>query len=318
MNNYLKAKDSKSKRTRTQDADFWDRFAEGVYLKDMPTARLDVSQFAPCSFARIRTREGLPGVTRGEGAEHDYLVFLQFMEIPFLTQYLENKKVSEGVYPVGGVSVFRLEERPRAFLPNPFDSLVLRVSQTALDEITYSHRMPRLNRLAWPLGHPDPIVHSLGQTLVSTLEQPNHSSKLFVDHVLHALSCHFVCSYGGTTRSPKHAQGGLTAHQVRRATEFLDAHLDADIDLQQVAETCELSVSHFARAFRQTFQKPPYRWLIERRIDKAQDLIAKSRLPIADIAIQCGFTDQSGLNRSFKRIHGVTPGTWRRTTTKRT
>nr|WP_236657584.1 AraC family transcriptional regulator [Acidisarcina polymorpha] len=84
-----------------------------------------------------------------------------------------------------------------------------------------------------------------------------------------------------------------------------------------MAETCEFSLSHFARAFRQTFGKPPYRWLIERRIDKAQDLIAKSRLPIADIAIQCGFTDQSGLNRSFKRIHGVTPGTWWRTTTKR-
>jgi transcriptional regulator GlxA family with amidase domain len=154
----------------------------------------------------------------------------------------------------------------------------------------------------------------LGQTLISTLEQPNYASKLFIDHVLHALNCHFVCSYGGIRKSAKHSQGGLTAQQVRRATEFLDAHLDGDIDLRQVAEACELSVSHFARSFRQTFHKPPYRWLIERRIDRARDLMKNSRLALAEIAIRCGFTDQSGLNRSFKRIHGVAPGTWRRAT----
>jgi len=99
---------------------------------------------------------------------------------------------------------------------------------------------------------------------------------------------------------------------MRKATEFLGAHLDGNIDLQQVAEACDLSVSHFARAFKQTFRRPPYKWLIERRVDSARDLMTNSRLPLADIAIQCGFADQSALNRSFKRIHGVAPGIWRR------
>jgi AraC family transcriptional regulator len=137
------------------------------------------------------------------------------------------------------------------------------------------------------------------------------------DHILQALNHRFVSSYGGIRQASKHTQGGLTAWQVRRATEFLNAHLAEDIDLQQVAEECELSVSHFARAFKVTFGKPPYQWLIKRRIDKAQDLMARSRQSLAEIALQCGFTDQSGLNRSFKRIHGVTPGMWRRTTTSR-
>jgi transcriptional regulator GlxA family with amidase domain len=99
---------------------------------------------------------------------------------------------------------------------------------------------------------------------------------------------------------------------MRRATELLEASLDGNIALQQVAEACELSISHFARAFKQTFRTPPYRWLIERRVDRARDLMTNSRLPLADIAIRCGFADQSALNRSFKRIHGVAPGTWRR------
>jgi transcriptional regulator GlxA family with amidase domain len=129
---------------------------------------------------------------------------------------------------------------------------------------------------------------------------------------LQALNSHFVCSYGGVRMSAPQFRGGLSSLQRRRATELLEAHLDGDIALQQVAEACELSVSHFARAFKQTFHVPPYRWLIERRVDRARDLMTNSRLPLADIAIRCGFADQSALNRSFKRIHGVTPRTWRR------
>jgi AraC family transcriptional regulator len=292
---------------------FWDQFAKNMYLKEMHTARLNVSELSPSSFARIRSGEGLPEITSGSSAARNYMVALQLREIPYVEQFLGNKKVSQGLYPVGGVSVLNFEDRPRIFLPNPFDTLVLHVTQATLDEVAYSHRLPRVDRLVWPLGHLDPVVHNLGQTLISTLEQPNHASKLFIDHVWHALNCHFVCTYGGIRQSPRHARGGLTAQQVRKATEFLDAHLDGDIDLQSIAKTCELSVSHFARAFRQTLGKPPYRWLIGRRIDKARDLMTNSRLPLAEIALRCGFTDQSGLNRSFKRIHGVAPGTWRRT-----
>ncbi len=121
------------------------------------------------------------------------------------------------------------------------------------------------------------------------LEQPTHTSKIFVDHVLHALNCHFVCSYGGVTTSAPDYRGGLSPLQMQRATEFLEAHLDGNITLRHVAEACELSVSHFARAFKQTFHKPPYKWLTELRVDRATDLMTNSRLPLADIAIQCGF-----------------------------
>jgi len=291
---------------------FWDQFEKGLYVKEMASASLTISRFAPFSFGRIRTEEGLPAVTRGDGAARDYMVALQLAEIPTIEQFLGRKKVSQGYYPVGGVSVLRLEERPGIFLPGPFDTLVLHLTQGALDEVAASHRMRRVERLSESFGQPDPIVHHLGQVLLTTLHQP-HANKLFVDHVLHALHCHFVCSYGGITPVARPAQGGLTAQQMRRATEFLDIHLDGDIDLQQVADVCGLSLSHFARAFRQTYDKPPYRWLIERRVDKARDLLMNSRLPLADIAVRCGFTDQSGLNRSFKRIYGVTPGMWRRT-----
>jgi AraC-like DNA-binding protein len=289
----------------------WNQLAETMYLKDSPAAEVRLSQRASFSFGRFKSSEGLPEIARPVVGECGYIVVLQLKAIPFIEQFFGNKKVSSGSYPIGGVSAIDLQEEPAVLLPSPFDALVLYVTQSALDEVAYAHQAPRVERLVWPLGKLDSVVYHLGNTLLSSLEQTHHISKIFLDHVLYALNCHLVCSYGGVTTLAPRFRGGLSPQQMRRATEILEAHLDGNIVLQQVAEACELSISHFARAFKQTFRRPPYKWLTERRVDRARDLMTNTRLPLADIAIQCGFTDQSALNRSFKRIHGVSPGHWR-------
>jgi AraC family transcriptional regulator len=290
----------------------WSQLAEVLYLKDLPTAEVRLSRRASFSFGRIQSTEGLPEISQPVVGERGHIVVVQLQPISFIEQFFGKKKVSSGPYPVGGVSAIDLTEEPAVLLPSPFDALVLNITQAALDEVAYAHGASRVQRLVWPQGAFDSVVYHLGQTLMSALERPTHASKIFLDHVFLALNSHFVCAYGGVRMSAPQFRGGLSSLQTRRATELLEAHLDGDIALQQVAEACELSVSHFARAFKQTFRKPPYRWVIERRVDRARDLMANSRLPLADIAIQCGFADQSALNRSFKKIHGVTPGIWRR------
>jgi hypothetical protein len=92
---------------------------------------------------------------------------------------------------VGGVSVLNLQERPAVAFRNPFDTLVLHVTQAALNEVAYEHRMPRAEPLVWPFGHFDSVVYNLGQTLLASLAQTNYVSKIFVDHVLHAFEQSF-------------------------------------------------------------------------------------------------------------------------------
>jgi len=294
----------------------WKKLAEAMYLKDSPAAEVKLSEHASCSFGRFQSSEGLPEIARPISGEKGFIVALQLKAIPYIEQFFGREKVSSGSYPVGGVSAIDLGEEPAVLLPNPFDALVLYVTQATLDEVAYAHGARRVEQLVWPLGHFDLVVYHLGKTLLSSLEEPHHTSKLVVDHVLHALNCHFVCTYGGVKISGPQFRGGLSSLQKRRATELLEANLDGKIALHQVAEACDLSVGHFARAFRQTFRRPPYKWLTERRVERARDLMTNSRLPLADIAIQSGFADQSALNRTFKRLHGVAPGIWRRTTTR--
>lgn len=294
----------------------WNQLADNMYFHALPTAEVKISDVAPFSFAQLKSGEGLPEIARPLTGESGHIVALQLEAIPYIEQFFGKRKVASGSYPVGAVNAIDLQDEPAVLLPHPFDALIVHVTRGALEDIAYEHRSPRVERLNWPLGHPDTIVYHLAKTLSATLERPGHASKIFVDHVLHALNCHLVSSYGGVNTSSARFLGGLSRAQTRLSKDLLEANLDGNIALGRVAKACGLSTSHFTRAFKETFGKPPHRWLTERRLDRAKDLMANSRLPLVDIAARCGFADQSALNRSFRRVYGISPGQWRRKTTR--
>jgi AraC family transcriptional regulator len=149
-------------------------------------------------------------------------------------------------------------------------------------------------------------------TVLSSLQRSQPAPKIFLDYIGQAIIAHATQVYGGTAISPNPVRGQLAPWQARRAREFLSANLSGEVSLASVAAECNLSVSHFAHAFRRTFGRPPHRWLMERRIDAVKHILLTSRLTLAEIAIECGFADQSALNRSFKRVLGESPGAWRK------
>jgi AraC family transcriptional regulator len=106
--------------------------------------------------------------------------------------------------------------------------------------------------------------------------------------------------------------GQLAPWQVRRTAEMIRENLGGNIHLCDLARECRLSVSHFTRAFRKSFGMSASRWLLERRIDHSKALLVTTDLPISDIAIRCGYSDQTAFTRAFGRIVGESPGRWRR------
>ena len=68
----------------------------------------------------------------------------------------------------------------------------------------------------------------------------------------------------------------------------------------------------FFRAFRQTFGETPLAYIMERRIRRAQDLMLTSRVPLSQVALECGMCDQAHFCRVFRRIVGINPNAWRR------
>jgi AraC-like DNA-binding protein len=107
-------------------------------------------------------------------------------------------------------------------------------------------------------------------------------------------------------------RGGLAPFQARRLVEHIDAHLAERITLSQLARMAGLSTGHFSRAFKQTFGVPTHTYLIRRRVQRAQSVMLSTQLPLSDIALACGLSDQSHFTRLFHRIVGETPNAWRR------
>jgi AraC-like DNA-binding protein len=73
-----------------------------------------------------------------------------------------------------------------------------------------------------------------------------------------------------------------------------------------------LSVSHFSRAFAVSIGLPPHRWLLNRRVERAKSMLSNAAPTLSEVAIACGFADQSHFTRTFTREVGISPGAWRR------
>lgn len=112
--------------------------------------------------------------------------------------------------------------------------------------------------------------------------------------------------------SSRRHRGGLAPFQARRLVEHIDAHLAERITLYQLARMAGLSTGHFSRAFKQTFGVPTHAYLIRRRVERAQSVMLSTQLPLSEVALACGLSDQAHFTRMFRRIVGETPNAWRR------
>lgn len=99
--------------------------------------------------------------------------------------------------------------------------------------------------------------------------------------------------------------------EVGRVLTFVDEHMGERLSLQRLAAEAGLSTHHFARVFREETGTTPWAYVRAARVQKARELLREDR-PLAEIALACGFCDQSHLTRAFKRNEGVTPGTYRK------
>jgi AraC family transcriptional regulator len=108
------------------------------------------------------------------------------------------------------------------------------------------------------------------------------------------------------------ARGGLAAWQQRRLIAYIDTHLASRVRIENLAALLDLSVGHFGRAFKSTFNVSAHDYLVRRRIEVAQGLMLTTSDPLSAIALSCGMSDQSHFSRSFLRIVGETPHRWRR------
>ena len=112
---------------------------------------------------------------------------------------------------------------------------------------------------------------------------------------------------GDSSRRPS-----LAPWQINRVASFIDSNLASTIRIRDLAAVTRLSASYFSRAFRSVIGEPPYAYVMRRRVERAQEIMLRTDMPLSQIALDCGLADQAHFTRLFRRVVGVSPGAWRR------
>ena len=107
-------------------------------------------------------------------------------------------------------------------------------------------------------------------------------------------------------------RGGLAPWQAKRVAAYIEANINSNFRATDLAGIVQLSVSYFFRAFRRSFGETPHAYVTRQRMRRAQVIMRSSQMPLSQIALDCGMSDQAHFTRVFRKVVGINPGVWRR------
>lgn len=156
----------------------------------------------------------------------------------------------------------------------------------------------------------DAGLDALFAGMAGELRDPGPFSRLRLQGLaLAALSRALELSEAAGSR--RRSEGVLTAARLRRIEDYVEAQLASEIRLDDMAACVDLSPSHFSRAFKAETGVSPYAWVIRRRIERVKARLRAGRGRLADIAVECGFANQSHMTDAFRKATGMAPAQWR-------
>jgi AraC-like DNA-binding protein len=281
------------------------------HLDDAPAIITKTLKRSEVAVTHIKCRK--PSLTSSIPTEDAYLVAYQIEDCIDHELWINGKGTGRLPFFGGQTSFYDLREDPTSYIGETSNCMMYYLPKSAIDTIAEEHGK-RFGELRMRSDKPadDPIIAALSTTLMPAFANPEYASQLFLDHTTLAVASHIAHRYGGLHAIRKIVAGGLSARNERRAREIIDANLAGEVSLADLATQCELSPRHFARAFKQSMGVPAHHWMVMRRCERAKELLRDPGLPISDIAISCGFADQSHFTRTFTRVVGISPGAWRK------
>jgi AraC family transcriptional regulator len=93
--------------------------------------------------------------------------------------------------------------------------------------------------------------------------------------------------------------------------ELVHAEMDSDLSLEELADAAGLSITHFSQMFRQSTGQSPHQFLLDRRIERAKEMLRAAEMRVLDVAVACGFKSQQHFARVFRRVCGASPSEYR-------
>jgi AraC family transcriptional regulator len=209
------------------------------------------------------------------------------------------------------------ELRWRCLSPIPTYSFRLHLSRGLLartvEDLTGGHALQL--ELAEQKGFQDPFLMQMALRLWRELEERAPSGKLFAHCAAQVLLLHLLRYYAGSgnvAAAIPELPHTLTPQQLQRVSTYIRGHAGQELTLEVLAQQIGYSPYHFARLFRKTTGETPHQYVRRERLAHARCLLESTRLPLAEVAAESGFGDQSYFTRVFREALHMTPAAYRR------
>ena len=199
-------------------------------------------------------------------------------------------------------------QTPAEFIYCAFEDCLLHRVAEELECVP--HRRP-----VFQVGLQDRAIAHLLYLLLDELAAEAPLGRLYVEFLTHALTTRYLLLGAATSRTEVRASV-LPTRLLNRVREKIEAHLHTELSLTSLAEETGYSRAHFLRLFQSATGQTPHRYILERRLQRAQECLQKKDASLIDIAAECGFASQSHMTSLFRRHLGLTPAQFRRDPTE--
>lgn len=195
-------------------------------------------------------------------------------------------------------------------------ALIVRIPQILLNEAAQASDIDAAKALVLNRFQiRDPQIEQLAWALKAEMDSQYESGRLYLDSLGAAFASRLLHRHSSASRiKTTSSKGGLPGLKLRRVLGFIEDNLANSLSLPEIAAASGLSVSHCQRAFRQSVGVSVHQYVIRRRVERAESLLAQERLSVAQIALEVGFSHQSHLAIHMRRLRGVTPARHRQST----
>ena len=239
-----------------------------------------------------------------------YLVGLQSVRRKTTRYLLESGKIREEPIYDGSCFVLIPQEIRRFRIEGEAHVDLVSIEPTVLQEVPgFPHRSPLELVKLW--NGDDPALKDLILRLRREVMSGFPTGHLLAESICIRITEELVRRYAlGKTR-PHYYKGGLSGIQLRCVLEYVDAHLDSNLDVESIARVASLSKYHFGKAFRQSTGMSLHNYVLARRMKRCQELLTRSDLPLSAIAYGAGFANQSHFTTVFSTRTGISPAAFR-------
>jgi AraC family transcriptional regulator len=161
--------------------------------------------------------------------------------------------------------------------------------------------------LLCPMGFQDPLIQQIGLALKAEAQSDGGGSRLYAETMANALAVHLLRHYSTQGHRKLEGKWAMCPHKLMWVKNYINDYLERQFSVDELAGIAQLSPYHFSRAFKKSVGISPHQYVIQQRVERAKQLLLQGKMSLSEIAIACGFSHQSHLNRHFKRLTGVTP-----------